>query len=69
MSADLDAIDRLQAKSAQLHALASTLYGSAGAAFREHSDDVQDGVLWLLADLAGEVKALGKTVANARATA
>lgn len=69
MSADLDAIDRLQAKSAQLHALASTLYGSAGAAFRGHSDDVQDGVLWLLADLAREVKALGQAVAKTRAEA
>lgn len=42
----------------QLAALTQILYGAEGEAFRGCAEEVQDGVLWLVADLAIQARDL-----------
>jgi hypothetical protein len=48
--------DRLDAKTKQLAALTLTFYGESD--FHNHSEELQDVLLWLAADLADEVQKL-----------
>ncbi|MBY4734016.1 hypothetical protein K6V90_26095 [Cupriavidus pauculus] len=57
-SHELDRQDRLDATAAQLAALSEMISGAGFDSFRDHSENVQQGILWLVADLARRVKRL-----------
>lgn len=42
----------------QLWALTATLHGDGGESFRNYSDEIQSGVLWLVHDLAQQIRDL-----------
>lgn len=50
--------DRRDELARQLSALTATLYGLGGESFRNWDDDIQDGVLWLVHDLAKQIRDL-----------
>lgn len=52
------AADYASMRAGQLHGLLTLLYGAGGDSFREYSDTVQENVLWLAANLAGELEHL-----------
>ena len=57
-SFSLDVLDRLEQRSAQLESLSCLLYGGAGGGFNVLPDAHREDLLWLVADLASEVRAL-----------
>jgi hypothetical protein len=59
---DDDRIDRLTTLTIQLSALTSTLYGSGLESFMNKSNEVTCGVLWLVHDLADEIRSLSEQV-------
>lgn len=50
--------DRRDTMARQLWALTAALYGEGGDEFRTCSVDVQDGVMWLINDLARQIRDL-----------
>lgn len=52
---DIEAMERRNKLALQLSALTSILCGEGGVAFRDYSAEIQDNVLWLVADMAQEV--------------
>lgn len=60
------AADRLEAKSAQLYGLTATLYGDGLTELRSYSDEIQDQIMWLVSDLACEIRQLLTNLSDAR---
>ena len=58
--ADIDDLDDLSKKTAQLDALLYMTYGEGGEVFRRSTDTVQDNYLWACAEIASEVSKLAK---------
>lgn len=55
---DIEAANRRDHLAHQLYSLTAILYGEGGESFRNYSHDIQDGVLWLVHDLAEQVMKL-----------
>ena len=57
---DIDDLDALSQKTAQLDALLYMTYGEGVEVFRRSSDTVQDNYLWACAEIASEVRKLAQ---------
>jgi len=62
---DIENLENLSKKTAQLDALLYMTYGEGGDAFRRSSDTVQENYLWACAEIASEASKLAQKLASA----
>lgn len=62
---EIEALDDLSKKTAQLDALLYMTYGEGGDVFRRSSGAVQENYLWACAELASEARKLAQKLAGA----
>jgi hypothetical protein len=64
-SDDIENLDELSKKTAQLHALLHMTCGEGGEVFRRRSDEIQENYLWACSEIASSASKLAQKLAGA----